>query len=131
MKNKSRVPKRPAVHQDVPPTNPPLTTDELIYFLQQSHEKTVHLAGEMVGKLLPTLLFLRKAIDLDHELGDLTVLAKDGETVYCNADSAVADILGLFSARFYQSWQDLDGRDFKTNAAVKRWMETHPHRASH
>jgi hypothetical protein len=130
MKNKSRLSKIPPAHQDVPPPNPPLKTDELIDFLERSHNENVKLVSDTVHELLPVLLFIQQTIDQDVSLESLIVRLKDREVNFCTPDNAVAEILRLFSAHFYEAWNQIDEADLTVRSALHRYREIHPKVAS-
>ncbi|MGB7593205.1 MAG: hypothetical protein WCD04_16720 [Terriglobia bacterium] len=130
MKNKPRLPKKRLIHQDVTLPNPPLKTDELIDFLERSHNENVKLVSDTVHELLPVLLFVQQAIDQDDSLESLIVRLKDRNVNYCTPDNAVAEILRLFSAHFYEAWNQIDEADLTVHSALKRYREIHPKVAS-
>lgn len=130
MKIKSKLPKRPVVRQEIPPPNPALNADELIGSLARARDEVVKLVGKSVAELLPVILFVSKALDCEGCRGELEVVLKDGKVNYCTGADAMAEILKLFAARFYEVWNRIDALDVGVDSSVDKYRKIRPQVAS-
>jgi hypothetical protein len=130
MKNKTKVPKKLPIPKEVSLPDPPLKADELIDLLKRSSDETAQTVMDAIFEMTMVLLFLQKVMDQDDDIGDLTLRVRGETTNYCNADNAIAFILKPFIERLYEARILTDEGSLKVHAAVRRYREAHPKRAS-
>jgi hypothetical protein len=130
MKNKTNVPQKLPVPNEVSPPDSPLKIDELIDLLERSHKENTKLVDDTVHDFLPIFLFIQRGINEGIADETLMLRLRDREVNYCHGSAAVGQILEFFCPRFYETWNQTDEADLMVTRAIEGYRKTHPKRTS-